>query len=144
MSEFSLVFIHLRWSSKADTALVCILTASSCAFPDEIALELSDAGEDGHNHFAGVRGGVGPGFGDGLKPGTGLADCFDDLKQVAGGTGQPVELPDDNNISVAELIEHSVQLRSVAVGSGDFFSEDFAAPGLLESIELKSQPLVLG
>jgi hypothetical protein len=42
LSEFSLVFIHLLWSSKANAALVCIRTASSGAFPDEVALELRE------------------------------------------------------------------------------------------------------
>jgi hypothetical protein len=56
--------------------------SSAGTFADEVALEFGDAGEDRHDHLAGVGGGVGPRFGDGLKTGTGLADCFDDLKQV--------------------------------------------------------------
>lgn len=142
--ELELLVVHLLWPSKADAALARVGAASTGALTDEVAFELSDAGEDGHDHLAGVRGGVGPGFGDGLKPGAGLADCFDDLEQVAGGASQPVELPYSDDISVAELIEHSVQLRPVAVGSGDLFPKDFPASGLLEGIELKSQPLILG
>jgi hypothetical protein len=43
-----------------------------------------------------------------LKPGASLADGFDDLKQVACGPGQPVKLPDGDDIAVSELIDHSV------------------------------------
>ena len=32
LSEFSLIFIHLLWSSKANPAPVCIFTAGSVRF----------------------------------------------------------------------------------------------------------------
>jgi len=49
--------------------------AGTCAFSNEVAFEPGDAG---HNHLAGVCGGVGLRFGDGLEAGTGLAYRFDD------------------------------------------------------------------
>ncbi len=138
-----MIFVHLLGASKADTALLRVGTTGTRAFSNEVTFELGDAGEDGHNHLAGMRGGVGPRFGEGLKAGTGLADGLDDLEQVTSGTRQPIELPDSDDISLAELIEHSIQLRSVAIGTRDLFPEDFAASGLLESIELKFRELKL-
>lgn len=41
--------------------------ASSGALAYEVPLEFRNAGEDGHDHFAGVSSGVSPGFGNGLK-----------------------------------------------------------------------------
>jgi hypothetical protein len=142
--ELQLLIAHLLRSSEANATLPGIDTSGTSALADEVTLEFGDSGEDSHNHLAGMRGGVGPRFGDGLEAGTGLANGFDDLKQVAGGTGQPVELPDGDDVSVAKLIEHSVQFGPVAVGSGDLFSKDFAASGLVKGLELKSQPLIFG
>jgi len=73
-----LVLIHLLWPAEPDSPLLCVRSPGTCPFPNEVALELGDAGEDDHDHLAGMGGGIGPGFGDGLKPGAGLADGFDD------------------------------------------------------------------
>jgi hypothetical protein len=85
-----LLFVHLLWSSEADAALSGVGTAGIGPFANEIPLKLGDAGEDGHDHFAGVGGGIRPRFGDGLKAGTGLPNQLGDIEQVAGGTGQTV------------------------------------------------------
>lgn len=54
-----------------------------------------------------------------LEPGACHADHFE---QVAGGPRQPVELPDGDNVSVSQTVEHPVQLGPVAVGSRDLFA----------------------
>ena len=41
-----------------------------------------------------------------------------------GGTGQPVEFPDGDDVALAKLVEHPVQPRPVAVGPGDLLVED--------------------
>lgn len=56
--------------------------------------------------------------------------------------GQPVELPDSNDVAFAELVEHAIELWAVPVRSRDLFPEDFATSCLFEDIELKSQSLV--
>ncbi len=104
LGERQLLLVHLLRASEANTALLGVGATGTGAFADKVALEFSDAGKDGHNHLAGVRSGIGPRFGDGLETGTGLADRFDYLKQVTGGARQPVELPDGDDISVAELV----------------------------------------
>ena len=89
-----------------------IRAAGSSSFADKIALELGDAGEDGHDHLAGVGGGIGSGFGDGLEPGFGVADRADDFKQVAGGPGQTVQLPDGDDVTFTQLVMRFCSGRS--------------------------------
>ena len=144
LGERSLVFTHLCRPSEADAALPRVGAAGTGALADEVAFELGDAGEDGHDHLAGMGGGIGPGLGNGLEAGAGLADGFDDLKQVAGGAGQPVEFPDRDRITRAELVEHAVEFGPVAVGAGELFAKDALAAGLLECFELEREFLVFG
>ena len=59
-----------------------------------------------------------------MEAGASMADRLYDFEQVAGGASQAVELPDRDDIPFAELVEHPVQLRPFAVGSGDLFPED--------------------
>ena len=65
---------QLLWSSfifflttEANSALLRIDPASAGPFSTEVALERGDAGEDGHDHLAGMGGGIGPRLGDGLN-----------------------------------------------------------------------------
>jgi hypothetical protein len=140
--ELCLVFIHLLGATEANAALVCVGTSGAGALPDEISLELGDAGEDGHDHLAGVGGGVRPGFGDGLEAGSGIADRFNDFEQVTGRAGEPVKFPDNDDISFTQLVEHPSEFRSVAVSPGDLFSKDACSAGLLDDVKLNSQPLI--
>ena len=68
------------------------------SLPHQIALEFSDAGEDGHDHLSGMSGRVGPWLGDGLEACAGLADCLHDFEQVAGGPGKPIKPPNDQGV----------------------------------------------
>jgi hypothetical protein len=72
------------------------------------------------------------------KRGSGVADHFNYLEQIAGGAGQAIELPDGYDVTFAKLIKHPAQFASVTICPGDFFAEDTCATGLLERIELKS------
>jgi hypothetical protein len=144
LGEIPLVGIHFFGSSEADASLLSVCAACTGALTDEVSLELGDSGEDSHNHLAGVRGGIGPRLRDRLEASTSIADRFHDLEQIAGGAGQPVELPDGDDIALAKLVEHPVQLWPVTVGSGDLLAEDSFAACLLERFELKSQPLIFG
>ena len=47
-------------AAKTDTSLFGCLTTGSGSFPDEIPFELSDAGENSHDHLSDMRGGVCP------------------------------------------------------------------------------------
>jgi hypothetical protein len=144
LGEAPLVHIHLFRSSEANAALLCVGAASAGAFADQVAFEFGDSGEYGHDHLAGMGGGIGPRSGDGLQASTGIADRFDDIEETSGGACQPVELPDGDDIAIAKLVEHPVQLGPVAICSGDFLAEDACSTGRLESFKLKSQPLIFG
>jgi hypothetical protein len=65
-------------------------------------------------------------------------------QEVASGAGQSIEFPYGDDVSLAKLVEHSVQLRSVATLSGNLLAEDALATGLAQSFELKIHPLILG
>jgi hypothetical protein len=53
-------------------------------------------------------------------------------------SGESVELPDGDHVVFAQLVEHTIQLRSVAIGTRDLFTENAGASSLLECFELKS------
>ncbi len=82
LCKLSLLFVHFLWTSEANAAFVGVGATGACAFANQVSLELGDAGEDGHDHFAGMGGGVCPRLGEALEAGTGLvifrrsrADC---------------------------------------------------------------------
>jgi hypothetical protein len=110
--EFSLVFIHLQRASEADSPFMRVGAPGTSTLSDEVSLELGDAAEDGHDHLTCMGSGVGPGFGNGLEAGTGITDRFNDLKQVAGGACEAIELPDDDDISLAQLVDHPIETFS--------------------------------
>ena len=143
LCKLSLLFVHLLRTSEANAAFVGIGATGACAFANQVSLELGDAGEDGHDHFSGMGGGVCPGFGEAWEAGTGLVDRFDDFEQTASGAGEAIEFPHNNDVAFAQMVEHAVQLRPLAVGSGELFAEDASTAGLLERVNLKSQALIL-
>jgi hypothetical protein len=81
---------------------------------------------------------------DGLEAGSGVADHFNYLEQIAGGASQAIKLTDGYDVTLAKLIKHPIQFGSITISPGDLFAEDACAAGLLEGIELKSQSLVFG
>jgi hypothetical protein len=89
--------------------------------------------KNGHDHFARVRGGIRPRLRDGLKAGSGVADHFDYIEQIAGGTGKAIELPDGNHVAFAEVVEHAVELWPVAVRAGDLLAKDTRTSCLLQA-----------
>lgn len=86
--------------------------ARAGALADQVAFELGDAGENGHDHLARV-GGVGLGLGDELEARASRADAFDGFKQVAGGASQSVEIPDRDRVAQTQLTEYTVELGSI-------------------------------
>jgi hypothetical protein len=144
LGEIPLLGIHLFRPSEADASPSCVRATGTGALADEVTFELCDTGEYGHDHLARVSGGIGPWLGEGLESCAGITDCFDDFQEVASGAGQSVELPYGDDVSVAKLVEHPVQLRPVSIRSGNFFTKDAFAAGLLQSFELNIQALILG
>jgi hypothetical protein len=75
-----LVGIHFLWATKANAALLYVRAAGAGAFSDEVALELCDAGKDGHDHLSGVRGDVRQGSEMDWKRAPAWPNRFDDLE----------------------------------------------------------------
>ena len=68
--EGLLLFVHLFWSPEANSAFFCIGTTGSGALPNQSSFKFGYSRENGHNHLAGMSGGVGPGLRNGLKAGS--------------------------------------------------------------------------
>lgn len=73
----------------------------------------------------------------------GIADSLHDVQHVLRGARQAIELPDYVDITLAQLVEHAVQLRQVPVAAGDGFSEDAPAARSTEGLGLQSIPLLV-
>jgi hypothetical protein len=78
------------------------------------------------------------------KPAPGGLDSLKDVEEVFERAGQPVELPDHDNIGLAELIEQAVQLGAVPPAAGSLLLEHAPAPGGLERVDLGGGVLVVG
>ena len=73
-----------------------------------------------------------------------MADRFDDFKQVAGGAGQPIELPNCDYMSPRAVGRASGSVRTDRNKHLKPFRGNLGASGLVEGVELKSQPLIFG
>src|SRR5271166_4619867 len=70
-----------------------------------------------------MRGCVGPWFGNGLEFATCSANGLHRLQQITVRAGQAIKFPDDEEFAVANLIEHSLELRSIGSASGNLLLE---------------------
>jgi hypothetical protein len=77
------------------------------------------------------------------KPGAGLGDPLHDVQHVLEAAAQAIELPDDDGVAVAELVEHAVQLRSVPAPAGRGFLEQLAASRRLQRLGLQRVVLLV-
>jgi len=62
-----------------------------------------------------------------------LLDRFDDLKQVTGGSREPVELPTMTVSPRSKLVEHTVEFRSIAVGLPETSRKVHVQPAFLRA-----------
>ena len=74
---------------------------------DQFTLELGQAAEDGQDQAA-MRGrGIGPGIGERLEGGTCLTDAIEDVEQIAGAPGEPVEPRHHQHVAGFEAFDFS-------------------------------------
>ena len=52
-------------------------------------------------------------------------------------TCEPVELPDDERVAGADVVESGVEFRTMAAGAGRGFGEDLLAAGAAERADLQ-------
>jgi hypothetical protein len=94
-------------------------------------LELCERADHLHHHSAGRRCGVYR-LGETAKASLRFLNSFHDRQHIPQGPRQAIELPDNQNISFAEVVEQSLQLRTVPSASGRLLPEDALAPRRLQ------------
>jgi hypothetical protein len=70
------------------------------------------------------------------ESGAGGADPLHDVQHVFERARQPVELPDNDHVALAQLVEHAVQLGPVPAPAGGGFFENAAAAGGAQRLRL--------
>ena len=113
----------------------CFEQAGARALADHLALEFSEGAEHLHQHATGGAGCI-----DRLRQRSefraGGADPFEDGQKVFERAGQAVELPDDERVAGAELVEHLVQFGTLPPSAGRRFLEQPGASSVLERANL--------
>ena len=95
-----------------------------------------------HHHATRWRRGVDR-LGDRAEAGADLVDSLHDMEHVFQRPRQTVELPDDDNIAFAQLVEHAVQLGPVPAPAGGGFLEYAAAAAGAEGLGLHGIALLV-
>ena len=116
--------------------------ASRGSLSDHGALELCERADHLQHHAAGRGSGVDR-LGDRAEAGAGIADSLHDVEHVFQRAGQAVEFLDNDNITVAQLVEHAVQFGPVPAPAGGGFLEDAAAAGGAEGLGLHGIALLV-
>ena len=110
--------------------------------PDHGALELGERADHLHHHAAGRGGGVDV-LGDRPEAGARLGDPLHDVQHVLQRAGQPVELPDDDRVAFAQMVQHAVQLGPVPTPAGGGLLEHAPAAGGSERFGLQGVVLLV-
>src|SRR5262249_47964062 len=90
---------------------------------DQIALELSDAGQHGQHETAMRSRSVGPRIAERPEASAFLAEQVDDPQQVERRARQPVELGHDQDVASLKLIERALQFRPLGGNAGHLLAE---------------------
>jgi hypothetical protein len=113
------------------------------AFADEVAFEFGQGGEHVEDELAAGGGGV-----DRLlkaaEPDPALGQARDGVDQMAQGTAQPVQFPNDQGVARAELVQKLLEGRAVSPGAAGGLSEYPVAAGGGEGVDLEVWLLVGG
>lgn len=110
------------------------MQAGARTLADHLALEFGEGAEHLHQHAAG-----GPEvdrLGQRSEFCAGDADPLEDREKVFERAGQTVELPDDERVAGAALVEHLVQLGTLPSSAGRGFLEQLRTSGILERANL--------
>ncbi len=105
------------------------LEPSSGTLADHRSLELGKAPDHLHHHPAPGGGGV-HGLGQAAKPGTCCIDLLQDVQEILEGAGEPVELPNHDDIARPKLIEEATELGAVPPSPGRLLLEHPDRAGL--------------
>jgi len=65
-------------------------------------------------------------------------------QQILDGAAEPVELPDDEGVAGAQVVEGRGQAGAVGLPGGDLLLEDAEASGGVQGVELELEVLLVG
>src|SRR3546814_101942 len=128
LGDFATLLVAELAPSSADPAFgTCLGKAGAGAFADHRTLELGEASHHLHHHPPCRRGGVDR-LGQRAEAGARQLNSLHDVQHVLQAARQPVQLPDDDHVAVAQLADHLKELRSVpAPAASDLLECPFAA-----------------
>ena len=101
------------------------------AFPQHGALELREGPHHLHHHPAGRSGRVDR-LGQVTESRSGFPELLHDREHVAQRAREPIQLPDNDHITAAKLIEEPEELGPLPTSSGSLLAEDAFAPRRFE------------
>ena len=101
------------------------------ALPEHGSFEPGEGSDHLHHHPAGGGGSV-DGLGQAAKARLRLSQALHDGEHIAQGAGEPVELPYDQHVSGAELIEQPLEFGTVPPSARGLLAEDLLASGGFE------------
>ena len=102
------------------------------AFADEVAFELGQGGEDVEDELAAGGGGVDRLL-EATEPDPAVGEAGDGVDQVAQRPAQPVQLPDDQGVAGAQLVQELLEDRPVGAGAAGGLGEHPVAAGTLRA-----------
>jgi hypothetical protein len=113
------------------------------AFADEVAFELGQGREHVEDELAAGGGGIYRLL-EAAEADPTLSQAGNGVDQMAQGAAEPVELPDDQGVARAQLVQDLGEGGPVGVGATGGLGEDPVAAGPLEGVDLELGVLVGG
>jgi hypothetical protein len=132
-----------RWSAAGAAAGLSSGQAGGGAFADEVAFELGQGGEHVEDELADGGGGVDR-FLEAAEPDAAVGQAGDGVDQVPQGAAEPIQLPDDQGIAGAQLVQDLGEGGSVGAGRRWRLGEHPVAAGTLEGVDPELGVLVGG
>ena len=112
------------------------------AFPKHGAFELRESPHHLHHHPA-CRSGRVDRLGQATESRSGFPELLHDREHIAQRARQPIQLPDNDHITSAKLMEEPEELGPVPTSAGSFLAEDALAPSRFQRRHLSSGVLIV-
>jgi hypothetical protein len=123
--------------------LACGSEPGARAFHDEFSFHLGETGHDVKQEPPGGRCRI-DAVGQALEVNLPFSQLRHQVNQSFYAAAKPVELPDNQSVTLAQDIEHGVEAGALGTQAADLVGIDLFAPGLLQRLLLQVQILVLG
>ena len=112
------------------------------AFPQHGALELREGPHHLHHHPA-CRSGRVDGLGQATESRSGFPELLHDREHVAQRAREPIQLPDNDDVTAAKLMEEPEELGPLPTSSGSLLAKDALAASRFERRHLSSGVLIV-